>query len=247
MKSAVRLGCLLLLQAAAMAAVVARAATGESSSSSSLHTGPAPPHPHTSNGGGDNGTDWSTTRAPPATVPPARAPLVDAKWTNITLQFFIIFVSVSGGVGLVALVVILCAYCRRYKLLDTSDDSDTESLCSSGTSGSSSTEDSDSSDEVRSTASRQRRTRRSLPPGVPQQRSPSQVSDPLAYERALNEANAFEASMLGDEQSSMASDVSYTLAEETPSLGDDAASAGRSTGSRLSLASGRRGSFRRSH
>lgn len=55
----------------------------------------------------------------------------------MTLEFFAIFVSVCGGVGVAAFIIIAALFCRKNKLLDTDDDSEsvyTESASSQSTS-----------------------------------------------------------------------------------------------------------------
>ncbi|KPA83014.1 hypothetical protein ABB37_02744 [Leptomonas pyrrhocoris] len=44
----------------------------------------------------------------------------------MSLEFFTIFVSISGGAGVIAFVIVVALCCREYKLLETDDD-DSES------------------------------------------------------------------------------------------------------------------------
>ncbi|KPI83739.1 hypothetical protein ABL78_7212 [Leptomonas seymouri] len=81
--------------------------------------------------GSKSSSSHSTSTA--STLPPTTTypPLIPDNWSNMTLEFFIYFVSIAGGLGVIVFIIVMVMCCRDYKLLDTDDDSDSESVRSS--------------------------------------------------------------------------------------------------------------------
>ncbi|KAG5498549.1 hypothetical protein JKF63_02835 [Porcisia hertigi] len=188
---------------------------------------------HSSVASGDGGDQQS----PPP--PSSKSPFIDYKWSNVTLEFFVIFISVSVGVGLVALVVILCAYCRENKLLEASDDSSSEGVYSRTTSLSSNSCDSGSffcEGQANATHRRQHA------------RPPSTVSDEtisMSREEVNDDTDWMESVVQGDTRFNEWHGFPPLLAHTSPSVSDNGAATVQSLSSRLSLACSRRGSYRK--
>ncbi|AYU80835.1 hypothetical protein, unknown function [Leishmania donovani] len=234
MKLALRHVCI-LLQAAALVALVA-----VSGSSSSMAVSSTPSSHHYSGSLGSDSDTSIDSGHQPSPSPPSNKPLLDDdEWANVTLKFFIIFVSVCAGAGVVAFIVILCAYCREYKLLETSDDSDTESVCSRTTSQSSSSGESESSSAEAPAYATPRQRHMPPPPAA------NEITAPVAYEEENDNADLPEPVMQADTQSNESSEFLFVPPETTPSFSDGAATAIQRTGSRLSLACSRRGLYRK--
>ncbi|KAG5472640.1 hypothetical protein LSCM4_01960 [Leishmania orientalis] len=217
-----------LLYAAAVMALAA--ASGHSSSSIQSHVPGVRHHP-----GGAGGSDGQGPTPLPAS---SGSLLMDDKSASVTMRFFISFMSVCAGSGLVALIVVLCAYCREYKLLETSSDSDTESVHSRATSHSSVSADSDSSSDLVQAYEAHRPQPIAPPPTA------GEVMAAAAYEEANDETDLRRPVIQADTQSNEPHDFSVP-ADPTLGPSDDAATRIRFAGSRLSLASSRRGSYRR--
>ncbi|CAC9511866.1 hypothetical protein, unknown function [Leishmania infantum JPCM5] len=234
MRLALRHVCI-LLQAAALVALVA-----VSGSSSSMAVSSTPSSHHYSGSvGSDSDTSIDSGHQPSPSPPSNKPPLDDDEWANVTLKFFIIFVSVCAGAGVVAFIVILCAYCREYKLLETSDDSDTESVCSRTTSQSTSSGESESSSAEAPAYATPRQRHMPPPPAA------NEITAPVAYEEENDNADLPEPVMQADTQSNESSEFLFVPPETTPSFSDGAATAIQRTGSRLSLACSRRGLYRK--
>ncbi|CAG9578166.1 hypothetical protein LMJF_30_0390 [Leishmania major strain Friedlin] len=234
MKLALRHVCI-LLRAAALVSLVAVSGSSSSTAVSSASSS------HHYSGSVNSASDASIDSGhQPSPSPPSNKPPLDAdEWVNITLKFFIIFVSVCAGVAVVAFSAILCAYCREYKLLETSDDSDTESVSSHTTSQSSSSGESDSSsDDVPAYVTP--RQRHMPPPPIV-----TEITVPVAYEEESDNADLPDRVMQADMQSNESSEFLFVPPETTPGFSDGAATAFRRTGSRLSLAYSRRGLYRK--
>ncbi|KAG5497807.1 hypothetical protein GH5_02597 [Leishmania sp. Ghana 2012 LV757] len=223
-----------LLYAAAVMALAA--ASGHSSSSIQSHVPGVRHHPGgVGSGGGDGRSDGQGLTPLPAS---SGSLLMDDKSASVTMGFFISFMSVCAGSGLVALIVVLCAYCREYKLLETSSDSDTESVHSRATSHSSVSADSDSSSDLVQAYETHRPQPIAPPPTA------GEVMAAAAYEEANDETELRRPVIQADTQSNEPHDSSVP-ADPTLGPSDDAATRIRFAGSRLSLASSRRGSYRR--
>ncbi|CBZ28717.1 hypothetical protein, unknown function [Leishmania mexicana MHOM/GT/2001/U1103] len=234
MKLVLRRVCV-LLQAAALVGLVAVSGSSSSLTISSASSS----HHYSGSVGSDSGVSIDSGHQPSPSLPSSKPPLEDDAWANITLKFFIIFVSACAGAGVVSFIIILCAYCREYKLLETSDDSDTESVCSRTTSQFSSSGDSDSSsDEVLAYVTPRQRH---MPPPL----AAGEMTAPVAYEEGNDNTDLPEPGVRVDTQSNESNEFLVVLPETTPSLSDGTGTAIQHTGSRLSLARSRRGLYRK--
>ncbi|CAM40192.2 hypothetical protein, unknown function [Leishmania braziliensis MHOM/BR/75/M2904] len=235
MKRALGLVCT-LVQAAASAAVIALASVSGTSASSVY--GLPYSHQHPRSIGGDSNSNRDVGYQPSPPTPTSKSPLVDDVWPNVTLRFFIIFMSVCAGAGVAALITILCAYCREYKLLETSDDSDTESVCSCTNIQVSLSGHSDSSsDEVQTYATHRQQH-------IPSPATANEAMTPITCKEEEEFIDLPEVVIQTDTQSNESHEL-FVLPEATSSWSDDALTVTQSTDSRLSLACSRRGFYRK--